>query len=519
MAIAIFNTPTLAVASPMTLIGVTGVCLVAAILINILKQLLWKDPRKPPVVFHWFPVLGNTISYGMDPFKFFFDCKEKYGDVFTFILLGKPTTVCLGANGNNFVLNGKLSDLSAEEIYSPLTTPVFGKDVVFDCPNSKLMQQKKFVKFGLTTEALRSHVKLISLEVENFISTSAELQGETGTLNVPLAMAELTLYTAARSLQGKEIRSKLDSTFADLFHDLDMGFVPINFMLPWAPLPHNRARDRAQRKMTEVYMEIIQERRRNGHKKDSEDMIWNLMSCEYKDGTPLPDKEIAHMMIALLMGGHHSSSSTISFILLRIASEPDILEELYREQQQVFGPELGELTYEGLLELKLHRHTVRETLRLHNPIHSILRKVKNPLILDGTSYVIPPSHTVLATPATSARDPQYFPNPMKWDPHRWETRNAHEDEEEDPEDPVNGSSWSKGSGSPYLPFGAGRHRCIGEQFAYLQMGVVLAILVRNFKFRNVDGVKGVPKTDFSSLFSRPLAPAKIAWEKRTGVKV
>lgn len=58
-------------------------------------------------------------------------------------MLGKPTTVCLGANGNNFVLNGKLSDLSAEEIYSPLTTPVFGKDVVFDCPNSKLMQQKK----------------------------------------------------------------------------------------------------------------------------------------------------------------------------------------------------------------------------------------------------------------------------------------------------------------------------------------------------------------------------------------
>lgn len=77
MAIAIFNTPTLAVASPMTLIGVTAVCLVAAILINILKQLLWKDPHKPPVVFHWFPILGNTISYGIDPFKFFFDCKEK----------------------------------------------------------------------------------------------------------------------------------------------------------------------------------------------------------------------------------------------------------------------------------------------------------------------------------------------------------------------------------------------------------------------------------------------------------
>ena len=45
--------------------------------------------------------------------------------------------------GNDFILNGKHKDLNAEEIYSPLTTPVFGKDVVYDCPNSKLMEQKK----------------------------------------------------------------------------------------------------------------------------------------------------------------------------------------------------------------------------------------------------------------------------------------------------------------------------------------------------------------------------------------
>lgn len=67
----------------------------------------------------------------------------QYGDVFTFILLGKKTTVCLGTKGNEFILNGKLKDVNAEEIYTRLTTPVFGKDVVYDCPNSKLMEQKK----------------------------------------------------------------------------------------------------------------------------------------------------------------------------------------------------------------------------------------------------------------------------------------------------------------------------------------------------------------------------------------
>jgi sterol 14-demethylase len=67
----------------------------------------------------------------------------QHGDVFTFILLGKKTTVYLGTVGNEFILNGKLKDVNAEQIYTVLTTPVFGKDVVYDCPNSKLMEQKK----------------------------------------------------------------------------------------------------------------------------------------------------------------------------------------------------------------------------------------------------------------------------------------------------------------------------------------------------------------------------------------
>jgi sterol 14-demethylase len=45
--------------------------------------------------------------------------------------------------GNEFILNGKLKDVNAEDVYTVLTTPVFGTDVVYDCPNAKLMEQKK----------------------------------------------------------------------------------------------------------------------------------------------------------------------------------------------------------------------------------------------------------------------------------------------------------------------------------------------------------------------------------------
>ena len=57
----------------------------------------------------------------------------------------------LGRQGNEFILNGKLRDVNAELVYSVLTTPVFGKDVVYDCPNSKLMEQKK-VRYSTAAE-------------------------------------------------------------------------------------------------------------------------------------------------------------------------------------------------------------------------------------------------------------------------------------------------------------------------------------------------------------------------------
>lgn len=45
--------------------------------VNVLQQLLFKNPNEPPMVFHWFPVIGSTITYGMDPPAFFKANREK----------------------------------------------------------------------------------------------------------------------------------------------------------------------------------------------------------------------------------------------------------------------------------------------------------------------------------------------------------------------------------------------------------------------------------------------------------
>lgn len=56
-----------------------GTAFTAAVLLNVLRQLLpvRNKGTDPPVVFHWVPFIGSTITYGIDPYKFFFNSREK----------------------------------------------------------------------------------------------------------------------------------------------------------------------------------------------------------------------------------------------------------------------------------------------------------------------------------------------------------------------------------------------------------------------------------------------------------
>lgn len=154
---------------------------------------------------------------------------------------------------------------------------------MYDCPNDMLMQQKKFVrrpplfrhsryspltlqiKHGLTTEALQSYAPLMWSEAEQYFTEELGLGPQSGTKSKTVElfreMSQLIILTASRTLQGKEVRQALNSRFAKLFHDLDGGFIPINFMFTNLPLPANVRRDRAQKEMSEFYRSIIEKRR------------------------------------------------------------------------------------------------------------------------------------------------------------------------------------------------------------------------------------------------------------------
>jgi hypothetical protein len=62
--------------------------LLLSVVLNVLAQLLLKKPNEPPVVFHLFPVIGSTITYGIDPYKFFFANQKKVRQKERFVAIG-----------------------------------------------------------------------------------------------------------------------------------------------------------------------------------------------------------------------------------------------------------------------------------------------------------------------------------------------------------------------------------------------------------------------------------------------
>jgi sterol 14-demethylase len=428
-------------------------------------------------------------------------CQKKYGDVFTFQLLNKRVTACLGPDGNHFVFNAKQSLASAAAAYNDMTKNVFGKGIVFDAPHSVFMEQKRFIKGGLNIETFRKDVPLIIEECNMFFD---KFEKPSGVVDAYKMFGSLIINTASRSLLGPEVRNALDDGVAQLYYDLDQGFRPINFMFPNLPLPAYRKRDEAREKLAILYKGIIQ-RRRDDNDTSNSDLLQVLMDSRYKDGSPIPDEHICGILTTALFGGQHTSSTTAAWTILELANRPDIVKAVRQEMIEKLGSLQAEFTYDNMEELTLLENVVKETLRLHPPIFNMMRRVvADKMTFEKAGLDIPNGNYLLAAPGVTQIDDTYFNNPMKWEPYRWveKTDPVHRMEEGDDADIDYGfGSVGISSRSPFLPFGAGRHRCIGEKFGYLQLKAIIGTFIKRFDFETITG--DVPKPDYTSMVVVP----------------
>ncbi|XP_015264119.1 PREDICTED: lanosterol 14-alpha demethylase [Gekko japonicus] len=437
--------------------------------------------KYPPFISSNIPFLGHAVSFGKSPIEFLENAYEKYGSVFSFTMVGKTFTYLLGSDAAALLFNSKNEDLNAEDVYSRLTTPVFGKGVAYDVPHPIFLEQKKMLKSGLNIAQFKNHVPIIEEETKEYFKT----WGEKGERNLFEALSELIILTASHCLHGKEIRSILNEKVAQLYADLDGGFTHAAWLLPcWLPLPSFRRRDRAHKKIKAIFYKVIQKRRQSLKRED--DMLQTLLDVTYKDGRHLTDDEIAGLLIGLLLAGQHTSSTTSAWLGFFLARDKSLQERCYMEQKAVRGDNIPPLHYDQLKDMSLLDSCLKETLRLRPPIMTMMRMARTPQTVAG--YTIPPGHQVCVSPTVNHRLKDCWVENVNFKPDRY----------------LQDSPVAAGEKFAYIPFGAGRHRCIGENFAYVQIKTIWSTLLHLYEFDLVDGY--FPTINYTTMIHTPNNP-------------
>ena len=448
--------------------------------------------REPPRVSGGESEHGNLGELRRDPIGLMQRVRDECGDVGQFRLADRDVVLLTGARANEFFFRAPEEVLDQAEAY-PFMTPIFGSGVVFDAPPER--RREMLHNQALRDKFMRGHAATIAGEVAAMVGQ----WGEAGTIDLLDWFAELTIYTSSACLIGRKFRRELDSRFAELYHDLERGTDALAYVDPYAPIESFARRDAARRGLVELVQQIM-DRRVSGPPAtdDDRDLLDVLMSITDDGGAPrFSTDEVTGMFISMMFAGHHTTSGTAAWTLIELLRHPEALEEVVAELDELDASG-AEVSYQALREMPRLEAVVKEALRLHPPLILVLRVAKEELAFGG--FRIAPGKLVGASLSVSNRLPDSFPDPDAFVPDRYVGPRA-----EDRDNP-----WT------WIPFGAGRHRCVGAPFAMMQLKAIFSVLLRGWEFELAQPADSY-RNDHSKMVVQLAQPCAVHYRTRRPV--
>ncbi len=446
--------------------------------------------REPPQVSGALEDGGHLEELRRDPMGLMARVREECGDVGSFRLADRTVVLLSDAGANEFFFRAPEEDLDQAEAY-PFMTPIFGEGVVFDAPPER--RREMLHNQALRDKFMRGHASTIAAEVDAMV---AQWDDE-GSIDLLDWFAELTIYTSSACLIGKKFRDELDDRFARLYHDLEAGTDAIAYVDPYAPIESFAKRDAARVALVELVADIMA-RRGDGGSVDPEDrdLLDVLMSISNEDGSArFSADEVTGMFISMMFAGHHTTSGTAAWTLIELLKNPQSLSEVVAELDDLYGAG-HDVTYQALREMPHMEAVLKEALRLHPALILLLRVAMNDLEYGG--FRIARGEMVGATPAISNRIATAFDDPDAFRPSRYI-----EPEQQDLDNPWN-----------WIPFGAGRHRCVGAAFAMMQLKAILSILLHGWEFELAQPAETYVN-DHSKMVVQLQQPCRVNYRRKT----
>ncbi|MER5728846.1 cytochrome P450 [Streptomyces sp. NPDC002138] len=404
------------------------------------------------------PLLGNLPAFARDPLAFFESLRDDYGDWVPWAL-GPRRNVLLSRPEHAGELLGAVEGSFVPAELGWAFRQLLGNGVVV-AKGEDWRRKRALVQPAVRPRQVRAYAATM-VECADALARGWR-EGER--IDVHREMAGLTQRIAVRTLFGSDAAGReepISAAMATAQRELGAEFRGLTLFLP--PWVQTRGRRRMRAAVAVLDREIKHVVREHeaasaaGEERD--DLLGRLLAARDESGAPLSRKELRDESITLYIGGHETTSTTLTWAWQLLSGAPDARARLTEELDRVLGGRLP--THDDYPRLVWTQQIVKEALRIYPPIWLLSAVATRGATIGGRE--VPAGTLVWTSPWSVHRDPRWFPEPLAFRPERWDA---------DAAPPAAEHAW--------FPFGGGPRACLGARFALVEAALVLAVLGQRF---------------------------------------
>lgn len=403
---------------------------------------------------HWF--LGVAKDFRADILGYLVKAMNTHGEIYQIPLPLKTVIAVHNADYIKHVLvnNNKnyIKDFPTRRLSLALGNGLLTSEGDF------WRRQRRIAQPAFHRERLQGMVEMMVKRTEELVKEWEKVEEP---LDVSKEMMVLTSDIAAETLFGADLADN------EIFGEAlvyGMRFLTTSFRRiinppMWMPTAANRTFKNYSRVQDKIIYQMIQQRRESGETRA--DLLSMLMEARDEEtGEGMTDQQLRDEVITIFSAGHETSANGLTWTLYLLSQHPSVRATLEAEIDRVLGGRIPQM--QDLRQLPYTLQVIQESLRLYPPAWGIGREAIGDDEMDG--YPIKKGSQILMSIYALHRNTRYWENPEQFDPDRFL--------------PEKSKSRHRFS---YLPFGGGLRFCIGNNFALMEMQLVLAMISQRFR--------------------------------------
>jgi C-22 sterol desaturase len=290
---------------------------------------------------------------------------------------------------------------------------------------------------------------------------------------IMMRIRDLNMITSLKVFCGSHISDAAAREISDKYWDITLALELVNFPLA---LPGTKVyRAIKCRKIAMMHLEAAAAAAKvavaNGAEPTCMLEHWVTLLNEpgYKGRKDFSDREMAMVVLSFLFASQDAMSSGLTYGFQHLADRPAMLAKVREEQARVRGADYSApVTLAMLDDMQYLRAFVKESMRVMPPVTMVPYKTTKAFPISG-DYTVPAGSMVIPSFYNSLHDADVYPEPDELRPERWL----------DPESSANRNPRN------YLVFGSGPHKCIGLEYASMNMELCLALAVTMMDWEHV----------------------------------